>query len=219
MEPPAFDPSSAQPNSDQPRPGQPNPRQPNPHQHWQAAWQAARSFPELCALAARFLEGDLPFFPGWMAPDIDEETDALVPYLVAATRRGLLPTASQPGACPPLSHDGRPWKQRAFVVGFASADFEDWVRGRCAGTPLEVRSFGATKSGGEAVPCGVQGDREYLWIGTGQGPDELGIFADAVHPVALRDLRATRYLCLWDPEWGRDELLWPILGDPDSCTG
>ena len=28
------------------------------------AWREARSFAELCELGARFLEGELPFFPG-----------------------------------------------------------------------------------------------------------------------------------------------------------
>ncbi len=183
------------------------------------AWQEARTFGELCALAKRFLHGELAYFPGWMAPDIDEETDALVPYLSAATQAGLLPTASQPGACPAKSHDGKPWKQRAFVVGFASPDFVEDLQARCAPTDLEVRSFEATASGGEPVACGVQGDREYLWIGTGQGPEELDLFAEAVHPMALRALRAMRYLCVWDPEWGRDELLWPILAGSGGVTG
>lgn len=183
------------------------------------AWQRARSFTELCALAERFLTGELPYFPGWMAPDIDEETDALVPYLSAATRQGLLPTASQPGACPARSHDGKPWKQRAFVVGFASPAFAADLHARCAPTALEVRCFDALESGGEPVPCGIQGEREYLWIGSAQGPDELAIFAEAVHPMALRDLRAMHYLCVWDPEWGRDELLWPILAGSGTANG
>ena len=181
------------------------------HSAAERKWQTARTFGDLCQLAERFLEGDLPYFPGWMAPDIDEETDALVPYLVAACRQGLLPTASQPGACPAWSHDGRPWKQRAFVVGFATPAFERALFHRCEGTELKLRSFGALESGGEPVTCGVQGEREYLWIGTGQGPDELELFAGAVNPAALRELRTTRYLCCWDPEWGRDDRLWPIL--------
>ena len=62
-------------------------------------WREAMTFAELCALAADFCGASCPAFPGWMASDIDEETDELVPFLSAACERGFLPTASQPGAC------------------------------------------------------------------------------------------------------------------------
>ncbi|MCA9001435.1 MAG: hypothetical protein KDB61_05900 [Planctomycetes bacterium] len=179
---------------------------------WQR-WQKATSYRELCLLAVEFLDGDLPAFPGWMAPDIDEETDPWVPQLVAANQRGFLTTASQPGGCPPLSHDALPWRQRAFVVGFAPAGLVEELRGQVKGTRLSLFDFESSAAGGEPIGVLQQGPRESLFVGTGEGPAELAIFAEFVSPAALRELAETRYLCLVDPEWGRDDLLWPILAN------
>ena len=185
-------------------------------QAWQR-WRNATSFKGLCSLAIEFLGGDLPAFPGWMALDIDEETDDWVPELVAANERGFLTTASQPGACPPLSHDGLPWSQRAFVVGFASPDLVAELRTQIEGSRLRLFDFGIQETGGEPMPAARHGDREYLHVGTAEGPAELEVFAHRVGPEALQALSETRYVCLIDPEWGRDDLLWAILSnDPSS---
>ncbi len=176
-------------------------------------WRNATSFEELCALAVEFLDGDLPAFPGWMAPDIDEETDDLVPALAAANESGFLTTASQPGACPALSHDGLPWSQRAFVVGFAPLPLVTELRSKVQGTRLQLLDFASHETGGQALPAARHGDREYLHVGTGEGPAELEVFAHRIGPKALKSLQEARYMCLIDPEWGRDDLLWPILAN------
>ncbi|MFT4649531.1 MAG: hypothetical protein ACI9X4_002771 [Glaciecola sp.] len=181
-------------------------------------WRNATSFQDLCRLTVEFLDGDLPAFPGWMAADIDEETDDWVPELAAANERGLLTTASQPGACPALSHDGLPWSQRAFVVGFASAALVEELRTQIEGSRLRLFDFGPQESGGDPMPAARHGDREYLHVGTGEGPAELEVFAHRVGPEALQALSETRYVCLIDPEWGRDDLLWPILANDSGSS-
>ena len=70
-------------------------------------WLTAQSYAELCALGARFLEGDLDAFPGWGAADTDEETDAIEDLLAAWCRAGFLTVASQPGEPDEPGHDGR----------------------------------------------------------------------------------------------------------------
>lgn len=177
---------------------------------WQR-WRKATSFEELCALAVEFLDGELPAFPGWMAPDIDEETDEWVPQLADANERGFLTTASQPGTCPELSHDGLPWSQRAFVVGFAAEGLVHELRGQIEGTRLLLFDFASGETGGQAMAAARHGDREYLFVGTGEGPAELELFAQRLGPGALKELSQTRFVCLIDPEWGQDDLLWPIL--------
>ncbi|MDF1836714.1 MAG: hypothetical protein P1V35_02495 [Planctomycetota bacterium] len=186
-------------------------------QAWQR-WSNATSFEDLCALAVEFLDGDLPAFPGWMAPDIDEETDDWVPELVAANERGFLTTASQPGTCPALSHDGLPWSQRAFVVGFASPALVAELRDQVRGTRLRLLDFALDEAGGEPMPAARHGDREYLFVGTGEGPAEREVFAQRIGPQAMEALEETRYVCLVDPVWGRDDLLWAILAN-DSDGG
>lgn len=170
-------------------------------------WRRATTFAELCELGARFVEGRLSLFPGWMAEALDEESDALVPALAALNRGGLLTLASQPGRAPYRGHDGARWAQRAFVAAFAS---EDAARALAplARRGLEVAVFGAEERGGERVPVGLRGDTPYLFAGYGAGPDELGIFAEFLGAAALDGLRRARYLTVVDPLWEPRDLLW-----------
>ena len=92
-----------------------------------AAWRHASSFADLGELGARFLEGDLACFPGWMADDIDDETDPLVPVLAGLCRGGFLTVASQPAGDASRAHDGRPLRN-VEETGHAldhPTDFED----------------------------------------------------------------------------------------------
>ena len=188
---------------------QPGEQKPDP---WQP-WREARHFDDLCARAADFLWGELPAFPGWMAPDIDEETDPLVPYLDRACQAGFLPTASQPAACPHKAHDGQPQRRRAFVIGFASADFLQGLTQRTRGKGLWLHAYPGPQAHDPvaAYPVAERGGTAYLFVGDDQRSAELEIFAQALSPSALEALTACHYVCLCDPDWGRDDLLWPIL--------
>ena len=176
-----------------------------------AAWKGAGTMSELGELAARFLEGDLPFFPGWMADDIDEETDDLVPVLAGCCRAGFLTLASQPAAGESITHDGRPWRRRAFVMGFANQVAWERLRELDSGT-LSVAAFGAGESRDvEPVPVGEMGGEPYLFAGTASGPEELAIFEDQVAPGGLGALRGTRFVSVIDSNWGEDGRLWDAL--------
>ncbi|MEZ6019156.1 MAG: hypothetical protein R3F17_03385 [Planctomycetota bacterium] len=174
-------------------------------------WSTARTFEDLCHCAAAFLRGELAEFPGWMADETDVETDRLLPALEAACALGFLPLASQPGGCPETSHDGLPWRQRAFLIGFAGPALTERLRGEAALAGLWFRDFAATESGGEELCVAEQGPRRYLWVGQASGPVELEIFQDEIPPAAFAELTAGRYLVLVDPDWGRDDRLWPVL--------
>ena len=84
-------------------------------------WLEAASFEELCELGAAFLEGDLGRFPGWLAGEVDEETEPYVPALAAACRGGFLTTSSQPGHPARREHDTLVFSRRSFVTGFCDA--------------------------------------------------------------------------------------------------
>jgi hypothetical protein len=172
-------------------------------------WRRAESFEALCELGARFVEGALEHFPGWGAPELDAESDALVPQLARANRGGLLTTASQPGRPFAPGHDGRAWGQRAFVCGFvrpatharlveAAAHAGLWCLGNGSG------GSGATDSAhAESIPVGLADGVPYLFAGHEAHEDELELFADAVGADALRSLAAARFVWLVDPVWGR----------------
>ena len=80
----------------------------------QALWLAARSFDDLCRLGARFCRGEIAAFPGWMAPELDDESGVLAPMLARLCDAGFLTLASQPGRPARPAHDGKPCVQRAF---------------------------------------------------------------------------------------------------------
>lgn len=187
-----------------------------------ARWRAARDFRDLCRLAEEFLVGDLPFFPGWMAPDVDEETDPLVPDLVELCRAGLLPLASQPGHPARREHDERTWSRRAFLTAFASPTAARILE-RSGHRHWVLRSFPAEGGGGRREPVGLADDEPFLWAGDGRGPEELELFEDQVGAPALADLRRQRYLTVHDRDWGRGSELFAELaralagGNPDPA--
>jgi hypothetical protein len=177
----------------------------------QEVWSRAHDFAALCVLGARFLEGELPFFPGWMAADVDDETDALAHVLAAACRGGFLTVASQPGSLAGRTADGRALAQRAFVTGFAREDTAARLARLGLSTALCVASYAATEAAGGELPVGRMADEAYLFSGGAYGPAELELFAGQVPEAALAELRGARYVSVIDLEWGRDDVLWPAL--------
>jgi len=177
----------------------------------ESEWSRSRSFDDLCELAARFIEGNLCFFPGWLPGEIDEETDALIESLATLNRNGFLTLASQPGLPPSPAHDGSERQQRAFVTGFALGRVAAAIEALGAKSELVVHAFSADEFGGEAEPVAMRGGEPYLFTGHAAGPDELGLFQDLVGESALAELVETRYLTVHDPEWGRRGHLWPLL--------
>jgi len=173
------------------------------------AWRRAESFEVLCTLGARFVGGALAHFPGWGAPDLDEESDALVEQLVRANLGGFLTTASQPGRPFAPGHDGRAWGQRAFVCGFAPDTIHTrlvevatraslWCTGQARAA---TGSSGATALA--TVPVGLADGVPYLFAGHDAHTTELELFTGAVGAGALRALAAARFVWLVDPVWGR----------------
>ncbi|TDJ72511.1 MAG: hypothetical protein E2O39_06545 [Planctomycetota bacterium] len=177
----------------------------------EAAWRRAPTFAELCALGARFIEGELPLFPGWLATDIDEETDPIVPYLAAFNRAGFLTVASQPGRPFAPGHDDRVCAQRAFVTGFATEAVALELERIALATELLVTVYAVEERGGYRVPIGTRGGTPYLWSGYAAGREELELFEQHLSADGLAALSRTRYACVVDLAWGRRELLWTHL--------
>ena len=166
------------------------------------AWRRAASFAELCRLAAAFLRGELGCFPGWGAPDTDEETDRLEGVLLAGCAAGILPLASQEGGAGTLGHDGRPEQRRAFLCAFVQG-FDP--------RPLEARGITILDEAAEEVPLGVRGGEVFLALGPGAREAELEIFREALCPAGLAALEAARWVTLVDLTWGRRDHLWSEL--------
>jgi hypothetical protein len=177
----------------------------------EAAWRRARTFAELCALGARFIEGELPLFPGWLATDIDEETDPLVRYLGAFNRAGFLTLASQPGRPFAPGHDDRVCAQRAFVTGFATEIAARGLEQLALATDLYVAVYAVDERGGYRVPVGTRGGVPYIWSGYAAGAEELELFEEHVSGEGLAALSQARYVSVIDLAWGRRRHLWSHL--------
>ncbi|MFT5051352.1 MAG: hypothetical protein ACI8QZ_002763 [Chlamydiales bacterium] len=186
---------------------------PDPSTEELARWRSATGFQQLGALAADFIEGQLEYFPGWLAADIDEETDELVPTLAACNRAGFLTVASQPGRAPYKGFGDHVFAQRAFVAGFATSRAADAIGVLALDTELIISSYPSTDHGGCRVPVSRRGDETTAWAGQAAGPDELEIFAEVLAPQAMESLLAARYLSIIDPHWGQRDLLWESIAE------
>ncbi|MGW3378145.1 DUF6919 domain-containing protein [Streptomyces hydrogenans] len=175
-------------------------------------WRSAGSLAELGRLMALWLEGRIPGgWPGYDAPFGHEEHDGaghLVPTLAALCRAGFVTTESQPGTGGPGA-DGAHWRQRAFVAGY--------VRPR---SPLLARLRGleheglAVLVGRPRTPVPLT-DRDGLQVLAASprrpGRDHLAREWSGIGRRALRDVRQSAAVHVYDPEWGRDGQLWRAL--------
>ena len=173
-------------------------------------WRSARTFDDLCALGERFVTGELTFFPGWLAPTLDVESDAIAAHLARLCRSGFLTLASQPGRGEHPAHDGTPCLQRAFVTGFTSRALARTLARRATECAIEILVFDAGVSERE-IPVSTRDGVPYAFTGHDATADELDCFEDCVSAEALAALRDARYVAAVDLTWGREDVLWNEL--------
>jgi hypothetical protein len=174
-------------------------------------WLEARTFEELCELGARFVEGDIAFFPGWMAPDLDEESDAIAPRLARLCRAGMLTLASQPGRAEHAAFDGMRCVQRAFVGAFASPAIADALAGAADASAVAIFVHARRGNATAGAPVALRGGIPYLYAGHDAFDDEIECFEDHLCPQGLAALRSSVYVSAYDPTWGREAALWDEL--------
>ena len=184
-------------------------------------WASARTLTDLGELTARWIEGRIASQPGYCGPS-DIEDPALVPLLARLNRAGFVTTGSQIGESGPV------WDQRAAVEGFAG----EWLAVRlvCAAravgllavghSPADLprwryrygRSVTVTRaSGRDYTGFGVQLPRRHIrdsWVGYGM-----------CDRAAVHSLCTAWQVTIIDPEWGRHDLLWPVLAGAVTPAG
>lgn len=172
------------------------------------SWARAGSFEELCELGARFIEGRSSSFPGWGAACLDEESRPLATRLARLNRAGFWTLASQPGCAQGV--DG--CEQRAFVLGFArEREARRWLVLERRG--LRVRQFVRGARGRAGVAVTRKHDRARVLAGQQAFEAELELLAGVTGSAARAELERCVYCSVWDPVWGREELLWSALDD------
>ena len=168
-------------------------------------WADAQTFPDLCELMARWLEGRIDYQPGYCASCPDSETEQLTPVLAAMNRSGLLTTGSQPGEI-----DGV-WRQRAYVEGFVR---EERLAGALAVVGSRTDLVLMTYPPGEAdlsarVPISAEGDRLNTWGGGALDAENIDHYYGPVcHPEGVQALHDSWQVAILDSRWGRNDLLW-----------
>ncbi|MCG0061714.1 hypothetical protein L0F81_00170 [Streptomyces tricolor] len=174
-------------------------------------WASARTLPEMAQLMALWLEGELSMWPGY-DDGAAEETAALIPTLAAANQAGFLTDQSQPGY-DGRGFDGLRWQQRAAVTGLV-ADEQLLTRIRRAGEAAGVTVFIAHPRllpQGQGDTGTIRGGRPYTRFGQYMPPSVLRQIWRGISKPAMAEVLDAWQVCLIDPDYGRNDRLWPAL--------
>jgi hypothetical protein len=192
-------------------------------------WSEAVSFEDLCHLSARFLSGEVTTFPGWMATELEEETEELAPVLVPLNLAGLLTVASQRGHASRLEPDGRNRARRSFVMGFASPTAAESlaraVRGLEADLRFDIFPPALRQPGGGVaaarpedpapppapLPVGLLDGEPFLVAGHDAAEIEREIFKSASPVPAIAALARCPWVSAVDLAWEDRPMLWEVL--------
>lgn len=173
-------------------------------------WAQARTLSEIGEVTALWLEGAIESTPTHGGGP-DPETAVVREVLTACNRAGFITEHSQPGV--PRDRDGS--AQRAAVHGFVSpADFPALMNAFADGELLIT----ATRAGapgldwGPSVVITLDLGEEFTWEGGATSHTGIEDFYGRVcHEDAVVALCAAWQVTIIDPEWGRNDVLWPRL--------
>ncbi len=171
-------------------------------------WYNARSLADIGRLTALFLDehlGQAPSYGGLPGREIA----SLIAALIACNRAGFVTGNSQPGV--PIDAYGS--GQRAWVSGFASSDVLAQLRAAATGRGLMITIARAGEDNpGPFITVTLDYGEELTWAGGGQSRSELeDHYGRLCHPDAVRAFCDAWQVNIIDPEWGRNDVLWPAL--------
>lgn len=178
----------------------------NPDPAHVALWHAARTLDDLGQLGAQWLEGRITYLPGYLAAGPEEETAPLVPFLAEANRNGYFTDFSQPGLTYPNGD-----AQRAAVSGFCSEDLANRIAAAALRTDLVAIVTPPGWDKPTQVPVTTDDGEAFTWVGGGLGADNIDHLYGADCPDAVEALKSASYVEVFDPVWGRNDLLWERL--------
>jgi hypothetical protein len=180
-------------------------------------WRKAETLQDVGDLVADWLEGRLRYNPGYGGRgDPDPETREIAGELAAANRSGYVTHQSQPG-----------WgnMQRAAVEGFANDETAGHLVRLARRTELIVIESSRTPrrriDSSRAVPAIRYSSERISAFGHILSRRYIGYLVES--HSSFEALTAARQVCLVDPAWGRNSVLWPLLTkfaekqSPQSC--
>ena len=157
------------------------------------AWRSACTLDDLGELVVRWLNGEIEQTPCHTGPP-ERETIPLIPALTGINRAGFITTCSQLAE----TREGHAWN--TWVDGFATGAVLARMREAVAGTPLNLAACSRRAH---------EHDRAALWAYC-LWREETDWWAEKC-PAVAGVLRDCWYVCVEDPEPGRNDLLWGTL--------
>lgn len=174
-------------------------------------WSSCRTLADLGMVTARWLKGELSYFPGHNNPEeppLDESKD-LIQILVSLNHHGYVTTNSQPGQS--MTRDGN--AQRAFVRGYCTEDTFKKIDAALYGTELVALPRPPGMYHLCPVPITTVSGRNFTWGGMSSGEAEAIAreFGGALSEPMVQTLTNAWLVDVLDPVWGRTNLLWSKL--------
>ena len=173
-------------------------------------WRQAVTLEAAGELTARWLEGGSEYQAATFTARYDEETDAIAPLLVQLNRNGLFTKESQPG----LRYSGS--AQRQYVTGFCSADVAAQLLALSTRSDLVTVAHGPGEASTAAIPVTLDGAEVVTVLGSSETPitsDQVQDWAEETNETLALLLADSWYVEIFDPAWGRNDVLLPaVLG-------
>jgi hypothetical protein len=183
----------------------------------QAMWEGAANLADVGELTALWLEGRIEHQAAYCsAVDVDEDgVPGLAALLAACCRAGLVTHQSQAGFAG-VGYDGNWWEQRAAVEAFTTDDVLEHLTemATAAGLSIQAGRAGRRTNNREAVD---------VTLCAGQAITGFGVILSRSHladewtgygicqPPAVEEIIQAWQVLVYDPEWGRNDRLWPAL--------
>ncbi len=184
-----------------------------------ALWADARCLADVARLSGAWAVGDVPELPGFgVAPEgMREAADEFW----AVAKAGVVVLDAQRG-----NDEG--WRElRAFAVLLCDARDASKLAAECLAAGLHVRGGGLTNAPVvDGAPPWARAVAVTRWEdgtvarGIAPRPESVGRLADVVGPEAATHVRVGAALLLVvEPEWARDDRLWPALRAATAAVG
>jgi hypothetical protein len=179
-------------------------------------WTTALTLADFGDATAQWLEGSIGHMPtSSFYSQPNDESMELLPYLNPLNRSGrLVSTFSQPGC----TADVRPFgsimeEQRAAVSGFMDKRDVSLLEGLVKedGEIAMVSNPPKSPSKMSDIVISRENGEDITFTGNVVGSSEIAEEYRGLQPALIRVLQRSFQVDLYDPEWGRNDRLWPVL--------
>lgn len=171
-------------------------------------WRQASTIAAAGELTARWLEGNSQYQPGVFSPGFDDETAGIAGELARLNRSGLFTKESQPGV-----RDGG-LAQRAYVTAFCSPETAMALLALSTRTALVTVVHAPGETSSASIPVTVQDGDVVTVLGSSEEPvaeDQLKDWAEESNETLALVLADAWYVEVFDPVWGRNDVLLPAV--------